>query len=107
MLMSATKVICPVSYETDVDPDISSLGIEEGHPMLLTALVVHSNYSHDCHDDTFPPSEVIFETMSYIERPSEDLHYRPSSLPKLERTKHDESYSTLGEELDHLVLPLD
>ena len=45
--------------------------------------------------------------MSCPKSPWEDLRYRTSSLPELERTEHQESYSTLGEEFDHHVLPLD
>ena len=49
---------------------------------------------------------MIVETTSCPEKPWEDLHYRPFSLQHLERTKHDESWLALGEEVDHHVLPL-
>ena len=39
--LSTTKVICQDSYETTVDLDISSSGIEEGDPVLPPALEVH------------------------------------------------------------------
>ena len=50
---------------------------------------------------------MIVETMSCPEKPWEDLHYRTFSLQEIERTEHDESWLALGEEVDHLVLPLD
>ena len=97
MFSSIEKVIYQASYEIVLDPDLSSLGIEEGYPMLPPNFVVHSTCSHDFLNDNFPPDEEIFDTMSCPEMPWEDLYYRPSSLQYLERTEHNESWLAFSE----------
>ena len=65
MPLSVENAICQVSYETILDPDMSSSGTLKGDLVLPHALVVHPTYSHDFLDDSFPTAEVIVETMSY------------------------------------------